>query len=107
MYNAHWIHSLPYSKFIELTLFRTRKLFKIMKNWRFTYKYDKEHVHHLRTKLFLQLLVEHFPEISGKQTLRICYFARDVKCKLKLHSKIIKYIINEIFCFQEVIAHEL
>ena len=20
MYNAHWIHSLPYSKFIELTL---------------------------------------------------------------------------------------
>ena len=21
MYNAHWIHSLPYSKFIELTLF--------------------------------------------------------------------------------------
>ena len=22
MYNAHWIHSLPYSKFIELTLFK-------------------------------------------------------------------------------------
>ena len=22
MYNAHWIHSLPYSKFIELTLYR-------------------------------------------------------------------------------------
>ena len=21
MYNAHWIHSLPYSKFIELTLY--------------------------------------------------------------------------------------
>lgn len=23
MYNAHWIHSLPYSKFIELTLIKT------------------------------------------------------------------------------------
>ena len=22
MYNAHWIHSLPYSKFIELTLIK-------------------------------------------------------------------------------------
>lgn len=26
MYNAHWIHSLPYSKFIELTLFNIRIL---------------------------------------------------------------------------------
>ena len=25
MYNAHWIHSLPYSKFIELTLIYHKK----------------------------------------------------------------------------------
>ena len=25
MYNAHWIHSLPYSKFIELTLLYVSK----------------------------------------------------------------------------------
>ena len=34
MYNAHWIHSLPYSKFIELTLFRSNRgemFFKILK----------------------------------------------------------------------------
>lgn len=26
MYNAHWIHSLPYSKFIELTLFKIQHI---------------------------------------------------------------------------------
>ena len=31
MYNAHWIHSLPYSKFIELTLFMARALAILLK----------------------------------------------------------------------------
>ena len=32
MYNAHWIHSLPYSKFIELTLikFKNNILFRTL-----------------------------------------------------------------------------
>ena len=29
MYNAHWIHSLPYSKFIELTLNTMKANFSI------------------------------------------------------------------------------
>ena len=32
MYNAHWIHSLPYSKFIELTLFKDMRLEELMRN---------------------------------------------------------------------------
>ena len=31
MYNAHWIHSLPYSKFIELTL-----IYYSTNSWNFT-----------------------------------------------------------------------
>ena len=32
MYNAHWIHSLPYSKFIELTLLITKEVNKVQTN---------------------------------------------------------------------------
>ena len=38
MYNAHWIHSLPYSKFIELTLIyvvsRNMKIVEEKQSWK-------------------------------------------------------------------------